>query len=36
MGVAQTMMRVGTGIHAKLFKLTGGFGGGTETARSSC
>jgi len=30
MGVAQTMMRVGTSIHAKLIKLTGGFGGGTD------
>jgi deazaflavin-dependent oxidoreductase (nitroreductase family) len=30
MGVAQMMMRVGTGIHAKLVKLTGGLGGGTS------
>lgn len=30
MGVAQTMMRLGTGAHAKLIKLTGGLGGGTD------
>lgn len=29
MGVAQTMMRVGTSLHGKLIKLTGGLGGGT-------
>lgn len=30
MGIAQAMMRLGTGAHAKLVKMTGGFGGGTQ------
>ncbi len=33
MGVAQTLMRIGTGTHAKLIKLTGGLGGGTEDGK---
>lgn len=30
MGLSQTLMRIGTGTHAKLIKLTGGLGGGTD------
>ena len=33
MSVAQTMMRVGTNLHGKLVKLTGGLGGGTEDGK---
>ena len=30
MGLAQTLMRIGTATHAKLIKLTGSLGGGTD------
>ena len=30
MGLSQSLMRIGTATHAKLIKLTGGLGGGTE------